>query len=491
MREDVLQLIAQYLHGNYPELSTKDLTGSLENDFSNQKLKEFILEGRWNDLLGRIEMFKGLEPVKFKIIEQMIHETMREGKQTEAFELLRNILSPMEIYPERIHKLAQGILLMQSDPKDRADLYEELFLDLKGVRGFMISENRLEELFDQAKKYQEMNCPYHIKSSKNDSIWYDHQCSQQAVCVLLSENVNRKKIELFQGFSGDLLTLLTTPEYSSFSCINEDGKIAIYHRQDSHWIPLTEVVSINEEEPLIIWPKALRKMPVVNVLVSVEIYEKIPLILEQIFLENMMAIAFMPENDQNYAIISTEKQITVYYDIRSNRIIHSWVRLRCSHLLTPKSLDEKYFLAVSDNNNVLQISTETFEVMKTIPAMEENSQISSAYLDGKRLLLGYNNSTIYYYEDWENYVYPTRIFRSHKCTKYRVNSILSRFDENILLSCSEDGSVYVWNIQSGRLIYKINVHTEGNCVNDILEIDCKTFVTCADDCELYEWTLPS
>jgi len=191
--------------------------------------------------------------------------------------------------------------------------------------------------------------------------------------------------------------------------------------------------------------------------------------------------------EKEFVICSTEGQNTTIFDMNEGKVIHSWIRLRCSHLLTPQNASDKYFLAVSDNGVILQISTESFETIKIIPSMNERLQVSSAYLDGRRLLIGYNNSTLYYYEDWQNYEHPTRIFRGHTCTKFRINSILSRFDRNLALACSENGSIYVWNIETGRLIFEINLHDK--CSNDIMEIGQERFLTCGDDGKLYEWKL--
>lgn len=490
-KDDILQLIIQYLNQNYPEIS-KNLPIDLEEKFTGHKLKEVVLEGRWDEILSRLEGCPSLELPIFRILEQKIHEALQKGNQKEAFEILRNDLSPLNIFPEKIHKLAQDILLMKASAKDRSALAQELFGDLKGVPGLMISEDRLEELVNQAIKYQEYKCPYHYSKELfgTDSTWYDHKCPTNSPIVLNSMDVNRIKIEVTPECPGDLFTLLATDNYSKIILIDEYGKMSQYTRKvdSSGW----NIAGGAEGDGkfISIWPKCVQGTQMIHQVLEFDNKDQIPTILEPILSENMMALSFMPGNNQDCAIFSNEDQWTIYYNIRLNQVIHSWTRLRCSHILTPKELDEKYFLAVSDNGSVLQISTETYEVMRTIQAVDEKLQASSAFLDGKRLLLGYNNSTIYYYDDWENYGYPTRIFRGHKCTKYRVNSILSRFDSNIAISCSENGSIYVWNIGTGRLIYEIKVHQEGYCVNDIIEIDRKTFVTCGDGNELYQWTLP-
>jgi WD40 repeat protein len=149
-------------------------------------------------------------------------------------------------------------------------------------------------------------------------------------------------------------------------------------------------------------------------------------------------------------------------------------------------------LAFTYNDTILQISTDpddSYALIKTIPmVIEENEAISSVFLEGKRLLVSLTNSTIYYYDDWINYGQPTRIFRGHKCRKMRVKAVLSRYNPNQILSGSEDGSIYVWNINSGRLIYVLKVHEKA--ATDLIEIGPNEYASCGAEGCIYSWLLP-
>lgn len=500
MNEEVLQLISQYLLQFYPEITKNIPIKFNENLLTGHQLKEQIENGNWDSILNRLDVYgheripnKKIAIQKFKIIEQKIHERLANGDQTEALNILRSELSPMSIFPEKIYQLAQNILKSDAKPKDRVTFAEELFHELKSVPGLIIAENRLEEIVEQAKEYQRIKCPFHYNRKMELSIWHDHKCPITDTIILRAEDVNMKRIEKCEDDKNDLISLLTFQDYSRLMVIDSDYLMKIYSRNDKgEWTRKAEQLNTKVCDPQSIWPKILKKTTIETVSNSDhdDINQKTILFFMTKELSDTISIAILPGTEYDYAVKSTKDQFTVYYNLKSGEILHSWIRLRCSHILTPFDQSENYFLAVNDNCNILQISTETFEVLKSIPAIDEKLQISSAYLDGERLLVGYNNSTIYYYDDWKNVGHPCRIFRGHKCTKYRINSILSRFDPNILISCSENGIIYVWNLESGRLIYEIKVHTEGKCVNDVIEMGPRSFISCADRNELIEWTLP-
>ena len=163
--------------------------------------------------------------------------------------------------------------------------------------------------------------------------------------------------------------------------------------------------------------------------------------------------------------------------------------MRCYHILTPDDSESDYFLAITDGDVILQICTKSFDIIKTMPLIDTNAALSSAFMDGNRLLLSMSNSIIYYYDDWQDYPWPTKIFTGHKCSKFRSRVILSRFDSNILLAGSEDGKIYIWNIQSGRIVNCLSVH-EGNAGMDLIEVSENEYVSSGFDGQCYKWSIP-
>jgi hypothetical protein len=522
MNRELFQILSQYMEKKYPEIWTSNFESSNKDKdkdkgngiqkLSEQEVKDAIINGKWDELIEGLKAKivtenktetetefkieskskqddnknKVIKENLFKLIEQKIQETLYKGNQTEALEILRNHLSPLKIFPDRIHQLAQDILLMRATPVNRYILVQEVFGELRKLKGLILSENRLEELIEDAKEYQKIKCPFHV-NNVNDSdwcLWTAHNCQRSGPIKMKAENVQRR--EILTHSTGELLNLLMSTDGKNVFIIDEDGNVHIYPINDPNFRAIN-ISSHNAIHPITFWPRITDKLPelinrevsISNVLGNeVESKKRFPI-------ENPISIAITA--DDQFLICSTEGQSTTLFDMKNGKVVHSWIRLRCSHLMTPQNSAEKYFLAVSDHGSILQISTESFETIKTIPSMNERLNVSSVYLDGKRLLVGYNNSTIYYYDDWQGYEHPTRIFRGHSCTKFRVNSILSRYDRNLALSCSENGSIYGWNIETGRLVYVIDLHEK--CSNDIMEIGQGQFITCGDDGKLYEWKL--
>lgn len=495
--QELFQIVSQYLNQNYPEIWNKiSLNIANNNDtekLSEQELKDAIINGKWDELIEQLAAkfetkldCNSIEIIKatfFKLIEQKIQETLENGNQTEALEILRNCLSPLKLFPDRIHKLAQDILLMRAAPINRNSLFQEIYEELKKVEGLILPANRLEELINEAREYQKIKCPFHVNHENGSSLWTDHKCITSCPLKLRPPDVRRREISI--SSRGELLNIFMSTNENNLFIIDDESDLYVYVIDDSAG-NAKKMSSRNVMQSITFWPRISNKLPekinrevfISNVLEDDEKRTRLTT-------ENPISMALTA--DKEFIICSTEGQNTTIFDMNEGKVIHSWIRLRCSHLLSPQNPSDKYFLAVSDNGAILQISTESFETIKTIPSMNERLQISSAYLDGRRLLIGYSNSTLYYYEDWQNYEHPTRIFRGHICTKFRVNSILSRFNRNLALSCSENGSIYVWNIDTGRLVYEIGLHQK--CSNDIMEIGQGQYLTCGDDGKLYEWKL--
>lgn len=489
VNDQILQLISQYLMKTNPEISNQ-LSTNVSELFSSQKLKEFVVEGRWDDLVNKLSEYKNIEIVDksiFKIIEQKIHEILNFGNQTLALEILRNELSPLNRFPERIHQLAQSILLMRTEPIDRELLAQELIVELKKVAGLMITDNRLEELIQQALEYQKLvNCPFHIeRNDQSLDLWYDHDCKIDETIVLELGHLEGKIIPIESTM--DILRILISSDGTRLVVFDDNGELFNYEKIGQHeWNFSKKMTTLLDS--VTIWPNIVQRYPQSHNQEQI-LFKTLnePSTTEELSIEAPLSMAFMP--NQNFVICSIEDQTTTLFDLKEGKPIHSWIRLRCSHILTPRREDEKYFLAASDSGNILQISTETFQVIKTIPGINDKLQISSVDLDGKRLLVGCNDSTIYYYDDWLNYSHPTRIFRGHFCKKYQIKSILSRHDRNIVISCSENGSIYLWNLSSGRLIFQIKIFPENCCVNDILEVGPRRFICCGDGGKLYQFAI--
>ena len=500
--DELLQLIYQHLHETFPEISEQLRAAACIDDqkiFLRKNLKQNILDGHWSQIIDEI---KGLNEsnvvnvVIFKILTQKLNEKLFEGDQKGALEILRNEISPLGMFPERMHNLAQNILLSKPDPLglDRLKLAQDIFSDLKNFPEFLFTENRLDELVGQAKKYQIMNCPYHYDDEQEDfSVWQDHKCARSSSLkleiyenVLLTEDAELLKISC----SPDKTKIIVTDEVTNQYRL-------IYNFESETPNCVKDSIIENGKEAITVWPQICGLIPRFE---GAEFYcediytgSKVKC---QVNLGEIIAVAFF--TNFQWVVVSTKEQITSLIDCQNGKVIHSWIRLRCKFLLTPQNnknilRDEdetyKYFLGVKDDGSIVQMSCLTYEILKTIPTINEKFQISSAYLESGRLLIGYTNSTIFYYEDWRNYGQPIRMFRGHTCEQYQINAILSEFERNLVIGCSENGSIYVWNIESSRLIYEIPLH-DGKCVNDVLEIEPKTFLSCGDDRRLFQWKLP-
>jgi WD40 repeat protein len=505
---DINLLIINYLHEKYPEIADdfkrSARVTSNQPILSPNALKEIITNGQWDLLIDRLNSFKLsqnginddlINEVLFKIFERKILYLVGKGNHIEAICFLRSdIVNASQLsFPERIASLTKRIFQDNNSNLDQLTILKELTDLLKLLPGFTYSGDRLVELVSQAKSYQISKCPFHFHEEVNTSVWVDHKCRQNDT-IILDPFQDLEYVKVLFSSSNDQFQNIFSDSETSEIAASTDSELLLIVNKDQN--------SIERREERIskmpsIWPHKIGKVPVYehvydkddNIIQIKDLFSgSIDLTLEKDIGE-ILSLAFT--FDKRFVILSSVKQITYMFNLETGQLVHSWIRMLCTFLLTsPDSND--FFLAVICDGVILQVSIcPPFQVIKKIPSLngDLNSKISSAYLDCERLLIGCNDSSLYYYSNWKEYPEPTRILRGHQCSKYRINAILSRSNRDIVISGSENGSIYIWNIESGRLIYEIPLHKKFS--NDVIEVEGKinAFISCGDDGQIIEWKL--
>lgn len=526
MKDSILKLIIQYLHEDHQNIS-EELRRSegyeIEEIFPERALKQHILTGRWdlisNELGKLIDMHSTenngneyddfvIKSIFFIIFEQELHEKLRDNKQTEALEILRNKIAPLNLYSDRVQRLATNILEFRKDLcTERAALFEKIFEILKkALPGALIEEKRLEGLMGEALEFEKKTkCPYHYESKKiTEDPLHGHRCCKSKSELL--ESVPDKQIlyhqeQGHQEGDNQILNMNLSTDGTRLIFSNEIEAKVIDLRGGSGGvggiIATFDIQSCYYGASLWIWPKKLKYFPIVldnSQVVSFLNIQDINAAQDRgveckAILGNILSVAFFHNFER--VVISTMDQITYLVDCKTGNVIHSWIRLRCRIILTPTAGSE-YFLAAKDDGNILQISTEEpYETIMTISNIfsgKEKSIIASAFLADEKLLVPVNNSIIYLFDDWQAYQRPTKMFSGYTCSEYRIHSMI--IGEDLIVSGSETGSIFIWNVNSGRLLYEMKAHV--GCVNDIIQIDpnSREFISCGDDGFIIKWKLP-
>lgn len=483
MNPELYHIVQQYLRNIGAQ---NDSNYSLENGHFIKSIADVetaIKEDQLDQVIEMVQkMLKDipnkepLQVVLFDLIELKVYNFLSKGDQKAALEVLRNELTPMQCSsPHRIHSLALNILSMKApDSDDKEVMIERILNALKSIPGLLRSDNRLLELVSQAKQWQVLTCSHHHygRLTSDQSLWIDHNCGNTG------DNCRSPEKELIWSNPKKIPTSLFMFEGEEHIILGLDrNELHIVSPLDPESLP-SPFFSVKE-----LWPKYWKPTNKRDILSSIRGF------LNKMKVNTTSICALGIMNSQGLFVISDEAdQITSLWDFRAEKLLHSWIRMRCYHILTPEDPNAKYFLALTDADAILQICTESFFILKTMPIIDPSSGIASAFVDGKRLLVSMTNSIIYYYDNWEDYPRPTKIFTGHQCGKLRTRAILSRYDPNILLSGSEDGSVYLWNINSGRLIYRLAIHE--NAVMDLIEVAENEFISSGFEGECFKWSIP-
>ncbi|KJA27057.1 hypothetical protein HYPSUDRAFT_131958 [Hypholoma sublateritium FD-334 SS-4] len=156
------------------------------------QFRQYILDGLWpkaEAALVRLGVHEdeGLWDAKFLISQQKYLELVEARRPTEALQVLRNELAPLDVNANHLHLLSS--LIMCSEPEDlrkrarwdgalgtsRRKLLEDLHEFIPSA--VMIPQRRFSALLNQARAYQRQRCIYHNAPLSTFSLYADHHCS--------------------------------------------------------------------------------------------------------------------------------------------------------------------------------------------------------------------------------------------------------------------------------------------------------------------------
>ncbi|XP_078491614.1 WD repeat-containing protein 26 [Ciona intestinalis] len=198
--KEVIRLVGQHLCSLGLQKSSDVLmqeSGCKLEHSAASKFREQIMCGCWAkvdttliEMKPLLKHQRHLQKMRYHIMEQKFLELLEDGKLLDALTCLRNQITPLRIYVNKVHQLSS--LLMITNPKDlqkaanwegkghksRAKLLEKLqgYLPIS----VMMPPNRLKTLLTQALVYQQSKCVFHNSSQQPEytsySLLVDHSC---------------------------------------------------------------------------------------------------------------------------------------------------------------------------------------------------------------------------------------------------------------------------------------------------------------------------
>ncbi len=141
--------------------------------------------------------------------------------------------------------------------------------------------------------------------------------------------------------------------------------------------------------------------------------------------------------------------------------------------------DQKLLFVGRQNGEISVFDTEYYNELRTYQA-HEGGVSTLFFCDEKKVLISGGNDA--HIRIWDDNGKPMASIPAHN---YTVYSIL-RFESDLYVSSSKDGSIKIWSGLFEKVIQKIDKHSSGhrNSVNGLLKISNDGIASCSDDASI-------
>ena len=213
--------------------------------------------------------------------------------------------------------------------------------------------------------------------------------------------------------------------------------------------------------------------------------KKLELIVQTGHYSSVYSVAFSPDGKiMATSGDSVEGKSIKLWDVSSGQELKSLDELNTPQLVLFNQNEKTLFSYSSDSNVIKLWNVENGKVLKTFNVLNIVSSIAVSS-DGRILAIGYENNKIEL-----RYVSDGQIFQTLEGHKGSIDSLTfnPRTNSKMLLSCSKDAAIKLWNYDSGREIRTFYGHT--NRVTSIaFNPDGQSFASGGKDQNIYIWSL--
>ncbi|KAJ7444832.1 WD40-repeat-containing domain protein [Mycena latifolia] len=532
-REEFIRLVIQSLRDvGYVESAA---TLEAESGYAMETpevadFRRFILEARWSKAENALQRLgvrdrEGLWDARFLISQQKYLELLEAQQTTDALQVLRNELAPLDVDSDQLHLLSS--LMMCSEPEDlrqRAGwdgaLGQSRRILLDNLHRYippsiMLPPRRFSTLLHQANAYQWQQCVYHNipTSSPSFSLFSDHQCDKTGfprVTTTILE-VHSDQVWIVEwSRDGNFLASASKDKSAIIWGIGPETEAPIREWEKRHVLnhndPVQSLAWSLDDTVLLTGSEGHIKMWNTKTGICIRTLEE--------HSEPVTALSWLPDNsgflsagmDFKIIIWNTDGQRRDMWGTLPVRIAHMVVSPDCARLVAigmraPSPVDpradsdvapsgtnssaspppkDEHRLLVYDFASRRNEYSRLFEGELTSLSISQNSQYALVSRSPDDIQL------------WDlNLGRMARKYTGQRQTKDIIRSCFGGFESNFVVSGSEDGNVYVWHRDTGVLLEVLEGHGEGsvNCVawNPRNE---RMFASCSDDHTIRIWEAP-
>ncbi|KAF8460623.1 WD40-repeat-containing domain protein [Kalaharituber pfeilii] len=467
-REEVTRILIQSLWDLGYQRAAKQLEEDSEYALEAREVSLFrqaVLNGEWNKaekLLFTLDINKDADvnALLFYLRQQKFLELLEAEDITRALAVLRTELTPLNQNEDKLHSLAS--LMMCNSPEDlrknadwdgahgmsRRQLLSELSKSI--TPSTMIPEHRLASLLHQVKQAQISKCLYH-NTANSPSLYSDHICPRDQFPL--------STIEILTDHTDEVWFLEFSHDGSKLASASQDNSVIVWDTET--WEPIHTLRDHPSAVTYVQWSPDDSKL-------LTTCAEKKALLWDahtgsclkswDAHTVRVMCCAWAPDG-QTFVTGSDDRDLTVW-DL-SGRAIYKWIGARIYDLaITP---DGKRLVVISAEKmvHVYDYITRDLEYECNLGSELTSVAVSK---DSKYMIINMSTLQEVHLYDIESTTLIQR-FIGQKQGEFVIRSCFGGADENLVLSGSEDGFVYVWQRENGNLVEKLPGHTGTvNCV---------------------------
>nr|CAD1823202.1 unnamed protein product [Ananas comosus var. bracteatus] len=398
--------------------------------------REQVLSRNWDGSLAALHILgisdgNIVRSASFLILEQKFLQLLRNGKATDALEVLRREITPLGINTKRIHELCSYMIgfgkIGGESPSSPMKVLEELQKLLPPY--LMVAEKRLEHLIEEALTMQKNACPFHNPLDSSLSLYADHRCRKDQIPSQTTQVLEGHTDEVwFVRFSnsGRYLASSSSDKSAIIWEVNEDGKLWLKHTLRGHMKPVV-MASWNPDDTQLLtcgWEEDIRR-----------------------------------------------------WDVQSGQCIRNHRHRSSSFISCGFISDGKRFFTCLTNKDfcIGKFGRENLKCLKG----QRNTKISDMAMtkdkndDIHGQGIGSSAVGCDLTEEKEIHLWsikdePKLImrFKGHKRTRFLIRSCFGGLEQGFVASGSEDSRVYIWHRGTGTLLEALDGHSGAvNCVS--------------------------